>query len=545
MSEYNDKKYIKEKNIDDILKNITYNIFMTLYSELTLDGSIQEYYETYSKVKIDKGGDVIVNEINILNKEIFDVYPIPIGLNKDKTYPTYLDAPWILDKLSSILKRKNRINEDKEFLRKTFTSEEREENGKDGEKKEKYTEIINNFIKDPNYLIFTLNSLFWGGSFGKDIMSLNPHRGMIMTSRYTIVQICELILKRSQELLEVLIQEEKGIFIDSEKYQTTHLTTFFGEGKKNEERDDNDDKEKNSSTETMTGFNYGLIEMCHIIHGGDGLKSLLKAWDFIKLKQEMKVELGKIKNKLKKRDSTIKIDESEFELENFFSENGKEWNRSNINGSQEEEFLGFALTLSVFMKVINTVELEENIEMDKLKEKISQLNKTYLCLGLAALMTVTGAIRDRSLFLRTNLATAIESTFVYCLLGFHDSKNFHQSKSEEIPIFCQLLAIENGKKNDSVVESLSPFSEVLDYHDDDFQIHCRLFNRMNEEYERYSFVRYPGSDQPDKLIIEKSDRWYDILRYVVMILLLIAIHYSLFNKIGNFENSSFNIFKRK
>jgi len=529
----NDKKYIKDINIDDILKNLTYNIFITLYSELTLDGSVQEYYEKYSKTKIEKG-DAIINEVNPLNKDILEVYPIQVGIDKSETYPSSLDACWIIDKLNSILKRKNRINEDKEFLKNKLLSEEAND---DNEKNNAtYKEIANTFLKDPNYLIFTLNSLLWGGSFGKDIMSLNQRKGMIMTSRYTMIQLCELILKRSQEQLEELSQEEKGIFIDTKKFQTNSLTTFYGGIQANDE----ETKEKSNIESSMSGFNYGLIELSHVIHGEDGLKSLLKAWDFIKLKQEMKVELGKIKNRLK-GNSRIKIDESEFELENFFSENGKEWNRSNINGSQEEEFLGFSLTLSTFMKVINTMELEENIEMDKLKEKISQLNKTYLCLCLAALITVTGAILDRSQFLRSNLATAIESTSVYSLLGYYDNKNFHSIKSKEIPIFCELLVKENGKSKEEKSEFFSPFAEVLDYRDDDFQIICRLFNRMNEEYERYSLVRYPGSDQPGK-IMEKTDRLYDIIRYSVMIVLLIVVHYTLFNK---FENSPLNIFKRK
>jgi len=530
----NDKQYIKDIYIDDILKKLTYNIFITLYSELTLDGSIQQYYEQYTKTPVDNKKDLIISEVHPLNKNILEVYPVQIGLNKSETYPSYLDAPWIIEKLNSILKRKNRINEDKEFLKRKLLSEEANQ---DNEKNsEKYKEIVNSFLKDPNYLIFTLNSLLWGGSFGKDIMCLNQRKGIIMTSRYTMIQLCELILKRSQEQLQILIQDEKGIYIDPEKFQTSSLTSFYGESKQN----NNDNKEKVSSDD-MTGLNYGLIELSHVIHGEDGLKSLLKAWDFVKLKQEMKVELGKIKNRLK-RNSCIVIDESEFELENFFSENGKEWNRSNINGSREEEFLRFSLTLSVFMKVINTMKLEENIEMDKLKEKISQLNKTYLCLGLAAMITVTNAILDRSQFLRSNLATAVESTSVYCLLGYYDNKNFNQSKSEEIPIFCQLLSKENGKKNDTVEEPLSPFAEALDYRDDDFQILCRLFNRMNEEYEHYSVVRYSGSDQPDKAITEKPDHWFDILRYCVMILLLIAVHYSLFSK---FTNSPFNIFMKK
>ncbi|ORX45756.1 hypothetical protein BCR36DRAFT_298652 [Piromyces finnis] len=518
------KNYNEEENIDEILKNLTYNIFITLYSELGLDGFIQEYYESYSKIEIDKSA-VIVNEIYPLNKNIIEAYSVQIGLRKSKELPSYLDASSIIEKLSSVLEWKNKMNSDKEFLKKIFINCDEYQHHEES--------ITKSFLKDPNCLIFTLNSLLWKGNFSKDILSLNQHKGIIITSRYTMIQICKLIMKRSKEQYDKLVKNEKGINLDIENFKTTSLATFYGVSNIN-----NDDKEKNVS-ENILGFNYGLNELNRVIHEKKGLKSLLTANDLKNLKQNMKIELEKIKKRLKSN-SPIKINESKFDLESFFSENEKKWNRSNINGSQKEEFLGYILTLSIFMNIINKMEFEENTDMDKLKDILSRLNKVYLCLSLAALIAVTQAILNRSQFLRTNLVTLVESTFVYLLLGYYNNKYFYKNKIEDIPIFCQLLVKENKDAN-NIPRSLSPFTELLNYVDEDFQVIIQLFNKMNEEYEHYSFVRYPDSDLPDELIVEKSNHLFDIARYVVMIILLIIVHYSLFNQ---FEKSSYNIFKR-
>jgi len=174
------------------------------------------------------------------------------------------------------------------------------------------------------------------------------------------------------------------------------------------------------------------------------------------------------------------------------------------------------------------------------------------------MMTITKALLDRSQFLKNNLATKEEVTFATHLLGIKDIKTFlNHSNSNDIPLFCQLMNEMNRQENLSEEEKESLGEEghttlytLLGIRDKDFRLMVRLFLGMNEEYQRYSIVRYPKSDQPhlrqlyyDGEGIEKRpQKIYDFMRGLIMVFLLILIHYAFINQ---FQNSPFNLFSKR
>jgi len=519
---YNNRdQLMKIDNINDIVKRLIYNIFVSLNSELTNDDDIQKSYEWCFKNSVNlENEDVIINETNKFNKEILENYEVLLGIKKSPMVLSFLDMSWIVSCIEKILKEKNKIK-NKAFLLQILPLE--------GCTKDKtngflYKDVIKGFLKDPSYYIYSLDELFLKGNFCKDIMSLNPQKCMIIPSHYTIAQVCHFILNQCAYQMDH-IRNEKN------KYQVHTLNSFFGE------REDETRESKEECADTIeTGYSHNKKELHELVNGKKGLLSLLTMKDISELKQNLFLQLKKIN--AFKRSKKIEQENMILSLDELFTEKSKEWNRSTINGSQEEPFLNNAIMISAFMRVVNGINFEHHIQVEAIKDKIEELNKIYLWFGLTVIMTVTKSLLYRSQYLKTNLATNTEVTFSYYLLGIFDSKMFLRDKS--IPIFCQLME-KNYKEMKNDLEE-SPFLELLGYRDNDFKIICRLFYHINEEYQQYSRVRYYKSDTPEKPMKEKPPIIYDVLRYAVMLLILLSFHYIIFNQ---YQDSPFNIFRNR
>jgi len=258
----------KNEEIDLILKRLCYNLFITLYSDVTNDIDIQEYYESFTTDKSqiqNKLEDVIVNETHPYNKELLETYQIQVGLleDSDETTTTHFipilyDGPQIMKKIIRILKEKEKMKMNgkinhhkiKDLLNKILVEKEKEGKNKNysatvpTRRRVKYHEkyyqdMIDQFIKDDDYFDFILSSLFKEGYFCKDIISLNKRKCMILSSRSTFMEICRWLLIVCQQRLEEISQK---ININIEKKNK----------KKNENNNNNSDNNSNSNNNNNT-----------------------------------------------------------------------------------------------------------------------------------------------------------------------------------------------------------------------------------------------------------------------------------------------------
>ena len=728
------QKYAKyEEKIEEILKRLCYNLFITLYSETVSDIDVQEYYESFTNdtTLTNQLDDVLIKETHPFNKELLETCQIQIGLKSnnnnndnnnndnnnndnhndennndendndenDKNYenddnnnekikmlskikttqniPMLFNASKIIKKIVKVLKEKDKIKKDgkhgkhgkhddiKKLLEKILMEDEEEEeenkeNGKSLKKvkyhREYYQEMVKRYLKEDDYYDYVLFSLFQKGHFCKDIMSLNQRKCMILSSRITLIEVCQLILticeQRLKELNEKIDDDpknrndherndkyEKSCNIES-KFQWQSLNTFFGikiETNKEKERsllmkdsavdlfdnnnnnnNDNSNKQKvknenenqqlaeeaiNTNTNTIkSGYNYGITLLGKKIKELEGLldpKDISKMNSILASRFSEQIQTNTEKEILKKEEEEEEKEKEEEEYE-IIDDQEKvrekekgiksididtilkihpQWNRSTINGSQTKSFLDNTLALTYFIEILNNYEFNETTDTDKnrkrnngtanensseinsnhsIQQLISQINVTYLCFCLASMMTITKALLDRSQFLKNNLATKEEVTFATHLLGIKDIKTFlNHSNSNDIPLFCQLMNEMNRQENLSEEEKESLGEEghttlytLLGIRDKDFRLMVRLFLGMNEEYQRYSIVRYPKSDQPhlrqlyyDGEGIEKRpQKIYDFMRGLIMVFLLILIHYAFINQ---FQNSPFNLFSKR
>lgn len=234
--------YNKKRNeeIEGILKRLCYNLFITLYSDVTNDIDIQEYYENFTTEKTQiksKLEDVIENEVHPFNNELLEAYKIQVGLLTDndenkKTsttthfIPILYDGPQIMKKVVRILKEKEKMklngkmnhHKMKELLNKILTEKEKEGKNKNSSMsvptkrrvkhyEKYYQDMVDQFLKDDDYYDFILSSLFKEGHFCKDIMSLNQRKCMVLSSRSTIIEICRWLLLICQQRLEEISQK--------------------------------------------------------------------------------------------------------------------------------------------------------------------------------------------------------------------------------------------------------------------------------------------------------------------------------------------------
>jgi len=69
------QKYAKyEEKIEEILKRLCYNLFITLYSETVSDIDVQEYYESFTNdtTLTNQLDDVLIKETHPFNKELLE-----------------------------------------------------------------------------------------------------------------------------------------------------------------------------------------------------------------------------------------------------------------------------------------------------------------------------------------------------------------------------------------------------------------------------------------------------------------------------------------